>query len=160
MTGIAFYFEDNDADVWSGRQIDLDQWMRLVLCYGYDNIAVIDLSTGKQASFNGNQSVPIEFFTSSADFMMAYGTDKFTVFECPWNPTTRSKIMMWDYDHTTDRDWHCFGPSGGWASTALKNNTNGLDIQIVSIPQANQDPQPAIYVASIVGAHMHNIRNP
>ena len=26
MSGLVFYFENNDIDVWSGRKMDLDAW--------------------------------------------------------------------------------------------------------------------------------------
>ena len=157
MTGIAFYFEDNDKDVWSGRPIDLDQWMRLTLQYGYDKIAVIDLSSDQSASFNGNVSVPIEMYTSAEEFMALHGDDKFTVFECPWNESQREKISLWDYHESDERDWHFFGPAGGWGVTDLDSQSR--DVELVTVPQANADPGHSIFVATTVGAHMYYKRH-
>ena len=47
MSTLVIHFEDNDKDVWSGRNLDIDMWKTACFNWGIDELRIIDLRTDK-----------------------------------------------------------------------------------------------------------------
>jgi hypothetical protein len=143
VTGVVFFFEEYDRDVYSGRKIDLDAWNYAFKASGdIDKIIVInktemDLSSslGGSYDFSVVNTIPDNI---SGDIVHLI---------CPWN-FAEEKISLWDYDHSAD--WYIFGPSNGWSSDAgIKKG--------VFIPQNTKVANHSIHICSTVMMHRHKV---
>lgn len=138
MVGLCFFFEPNDVDVWSGREIDLDAWNYAAKAAGdIDRVIVINRS-GAKLRFDSD----ISFETTEA-FPQLEGRIAF--FHAP-SETSSSGISLWTFDHAVD--WYAFGPAAGWT------RKTGIE---VFVPTANGIPFHAIHAASIVMAHRYRV---
>lgn len=100
MAGVVFFFEDNDIDVYSGRQIDLDAWhLASRLCKDIDTLIVINRTDVKLTSPNGD-----------IDFRVVDELPELSnaIYLCP-----HAKKTIYEIDHN-EVDWYVFGPAAGW----------------------------------------------
>lgn len=134
-SGIVFYFEENDVDVWSGRAIDLDAWNYAIKAGGnIDKVIVINKTNQNLTTLDGNVD-----FQVTTEIPVLSGTVAQIV--CPWENTQSNKINLWDFDHNID--WYVFGPANGWA-----NNYFG-DI-LLTIPQQGIGACHAIHINTVI----------
>ena len=142
MAGLVFYFEDNDRDVWSGRNLDFDAWNYLAQIPGdITKIRVINKTQNTYDPFN--EALDVEYLDALPDF----GTDHVTQLVCPWEPV--EYIELWDFDHNTD--WYVLGPANGWGG-------NHFGDQLVSVPQYSNVACHAIHIATVAMAHRYKVK--
>ena len=134
MAGIIFHFEDNDADVFSGRETDLSAW-NYACKIGDINSAIIVNKTEE----------PLSTFDFDMHIMVVEELpvleDKIAVMVCPWNNVESESL--WDFDH--DVVWYMFGPAAGWNETPKGRR--------VHIPQNGRGAAHSIHVATTVMYH-------
>lgn len=139
MAGVCFYFEDEDVDVWSGK--DLDAWNYACMAAGdIDELVVIDRSRNGAPRSPGRQ---YNYRTvTSLEEANLQGVIAQVV--CPWNgfPT----ISLWDFDHKVD--WYVFGPAAGWRGQAYG------DVN-VTIPMAGMGAPHSVHAATAVLMHRY-----
>jgi len=105
MAGVAFYFEDNDIDVYSGRTIDLDAWHLASRIPG-DIDRMIVINKTQQKLTTGYCDI---------DFRVV---DELPRLENAVYLDPRRGQSLWQLDHEKV-DWYVFGPAGGWDKTEL-----------------------------------------
>lgn len=143
MVGVAFHFEPNDVDVWSGRRIDLDAWNYAIKAAGdVDRAVVVNTTSQALSSFDADMDISI--------------VPELPVLEnavhvcCPWEADRcRSATALWDFDHA-GLDWYVFGPAQGWR----RDLDRGL-----YVPQAGVGALHAVHIASVVLLHRFHILN-
>lgn len=142
MTGICFFFEPSDVDVWSGK--NLDAWNYAIKAAGdIDKMIVINKtdqtikSPDKTLDFQVVDKIPI--------LPNAY------ILTTPWDLENQS-ISLWDCDHQCD--WYIFGPASGWQGVLPS-----MDGEInVSIPQSGLGALHSVHIASAVMLHRYHVR--
>lgn len=136
MTGVAFFYEDNDVDVWSGRNSDLDAWNYAIKLAGDITSAVVVNHTAQElVTFDADMDVQFV-----AELPSLPGTVCRLV--CPWNDPTATPL--WAFDHAPV-DWYCFGPASGWAGYAPPPLS-------VCIPQFGRGALHSVHAATVVMA--------
>jgi hypothetical protein len=134
VAGIVFYFENNEVDVWSGREVDLDAWNYACKVAGdIDRAIVINLSDTEVQSFDRAMDIHI---VEVRPELPGRVVDVVT----PWR-SDPDGISLWDFDHAVD--WYVFGPAVGHASVGKQ----------IFIPQAGIGAMHSVHAASIVMAH-------
>jgi len=140
--GIVFFFEENDVDVWSGRNVDLDAW-------NY-NCKIADI---KKAIIVNKTEQDIQTFDVDMDIQIVTSlpllTGHTTQIVCPWENTPTQKTNLWEFDHNTD--WYVFGPSSGWAN-------NYFGDSYLTIPQNGLGAHHSVFVATSIMFHKYNIK--
>jgi len=137
MPGVAFFFEANDVDVWSGRPVDLDAWRYAIRAAGDISRAVIVNRTGASLMLDGDMRVDVCDELPDLEGRVAH-------IICPWNPA-RERVELWGFDHAVD--WYVFGPAGGWQ--------HAPDLGVY-VPQAGHGAPHAVHVASVVMMHRYH----
>jgi hypothetical protein len=100
MVGVAFYFEPNDIDVYSGRAIDLDAWyLASQISAGVTELLVVNRTDVKLVTPNSNMTFVV------VDELPELNN---AVYLDPTKGTS-----LWGLDHSTV-EWYVFGPAGGW----------------------------------------------
>jgi len=140
MAGICFYFENNDADVWSGRSIDLDAWnYSSKLSPDIDKVVIVN-KTGQN----------LNHFDTSIDVLIV---DELPTLEgnltqlvCPWEETPLPKTNLWDFSHNTD--WYVYGPASGWGGNYFSNS-------YLTIPQNSLAACHSIHISTTVMSHRY-----
>lgn len=136
MVGVCFFFEREDVDVWSGK--NLDAWHYAFAASGdINNIIVINRTNYKL--FNPNPD-KYEFNTTN-EFPTLSG--EIVGLITPWRKTEKS-ISLWDFDHNVD--WYCFGSAAG----ELPN----YNIEIF-VPQKGLGALHSVHIASTVMLHRY-----
>lgn len=111
MSGLVFYYEDNDVDVWSGRNSDLDAWNYAIKVVGdVDKVIVINKTNQVLSTFDA--SIDIQFVY---DFPVLTG--HITQIVCPWESYSKPNTSLWDFNHLTD--WYVLGPAHGWSGQEI-----------------------------------------
>jgi hypothetical protein len=132
MAGIAFFFEENDTDVYSGRRIDLDQWYYASQLPGdIDRLLVVNLTDQKLATPNADihfEVVPLLPPLERAVYLCPHGVES-----------------LWEFDH--DVDWYVFGPAGGWHGYNCERT--------LAVPQANNGHCHSAHVMTTVMFHRY-----
>ena len=136
---ILFHFDDWSADVWSGRQIDLDAWFLLRSLWGVEKLACINLTD--QEIKTGREN--FEVFDSFDDFLCAHENEPMTQMQHP-NKTSLPLSSI----NLESNEWVLFGPAQGW------DNISGLRSACVS--QNGGDSHHAPYIAAIVAHEIWN----
>lgn len=142
MAGICFFFESNDVDVWSGREIDLDAWAYAVLnAKDIDRVIVVNRTSNRVRRFLDN-------FQVTSALPVLEGRVVHVI--CPWDDADQ-KTSLWSFDHQTD--WYVFGPASGWLSLGLPIE------QGVYVPGGapGRIALHATHAASIVLAHRYHV---
>lgn len=141
MAGICFYFEENDVDVWSGRDIDFDAWNYAIKAAGDITDVIVINKTTKE----------LQTLDASLNFSVVQELPQLTgniaTICCPWN--TDNGVSLWEFDHT-GVDWYLFGPAAGW-----NPNVNGG----VYVPQNGYGALHSTHIASIVLLHRYGALN-
>lgn len=142
MTGVCFYYEPNDVDVWSGRNSDLDAWnYAFKLNSGITDAYVINTTQQSLSSFDGDMNV--QFVTQRPNLPGVV-----TQVVCPWEITSPISNSLWGFDHQTD--WYCFGPASGWGLDYFGN-------QFVTIPQNGNGAVHSVHACTVVMAHRYKV---
>lgn len=138
MPGVCFFFEENSADVWSGRPIDLDAWRYAILLAGdVDRVHIVNRTAAPL-------HVGLEVLCSESSELPAFdGVVAHAV--CPWDAAT-VRIPLWDFDHRVD--WYVFGPAAGWHQEAPLG---------VYIPQAGMAAVHSVHAATVFMAHRYGV---
>jgi hypothetical protein len=143
MAGICFFFENNDVDVWSGRNSDLDAWNYACKVAGdIDKAIIINQSSMDLKTFDENMDVKIVSSLKEANI-----EGHITQLVCPWN--TAETTSLWDYDHNTD--WYIFGPAEGWEQDFFGTQ--------VCVPQHSKGGLHSVHVATTVMLHRYSVKN-
>lgn len=100
MVGVAFYFEHNDIDVYSGRAIDLDAWNIASKISGDITEMLIVNRTEQKLNTPDTQLV----------FSVV---DKLPILENAIYLDPTKGTSLWDLDHSPV-EWYVFGPASGW----------------------------------------------
>lgn len=100
MAGIAFFFEDENIDVYSGHLIDLGVWNLAAKLAG-------DIT--KLLVVNHTQ---LQLVMPDADINFTVVTELPELENAAFMTPDRG-IPLWDIDHSKV-DWYVFGPAGGW----------------------------------------------
>ena len=104
MAGVAFYFEDNDTDVYSGRAIDLDAWHLASKVPG-DITKMLIVNRTEQKLHTPDTQLDFSIVTELPILERAIYLD----------PTRGTSL--WDLDHS-EVEWYVFGPASGWGHLA------------------------------------------
>lgn len=100
MVGVAFYFEPNDVDVYSGRAIDLDAWyLASQIPTDITKMLVVNRTDAKIAMPSINIALAV--------------VDELPELENAVYLDPNKGTPLWDLDHS-DVDWYVFGPANGW----------------------------------------------
>ena len=124
MAGIAFYFEDYDLDVYSGRAIDLAAWYLASLIPGDIDKMIVVNKTGAR--------VPLPT-VENLDFRVV---DELPELENAVYLDIHAGTPLYELDHSRV-DWYVFGPAYGWRVAAANNQFDMEGKQYVTIPQAS-----------------------
>lgn len=129
--GIVFFFEENDIDVWSGRNIDLDAWNYNCKIGGFNKAIIINRTNQVLNSFDIDMDIQIlsEFPTLSG-----------TVVQMVIPSETENSISIWDYDHQAD--WYVFGPANGWHGNLFADD-------FIYIPQETNTTLHSIFIGAV-----------
>jgi len=149
MAGIIFYFEENDIDVFSGRELDLSAWNYAIKTSG-DITKVIIINKTNQVISSFDYGLEQFTLVPSEKDLNIPEEDVVVQVACPWNPTNNEKVSIWDFNH--DVDWYYFGPANGWSNLEESN-------KVVYIPQNGQGAMHAIHIVSAVMLHRYKTIN-
>ena len=139
MPGIVFYFEENDKDVWSGRDIDLEAWASACQAAGdITKVIIINQTNTKLRTFDPDKNFKI------TDKLPDNLEGHITYVICPWDKA-QNKQSLWDFDHQTD--WYIFGPSVGWCNHPIQNGI------YIPVPDNKRIALHATHIASVVLMH-------
>lgn len=140
MAGVCFYFEDEDVDVWSGK--NLDAWNYACMAAGdIDKIVVINKT--QQALTTPGGQYDFKTVTSLEDANLQGVIAQIV---CPWNDFNLTEL--WDFSHAVD--WYVFGPAAGWGSIDIG------DVH-VTIPVHGLAAMHSVHAASVVLAHRYKV---
>jgi hypothetical protein len=144
MAGIVFFFEKNDVDVFSGRQIDLSAWNYAIKAAGdISKVIVVNKTSVDISNFNSD----LEYFSVVSDLPDLSG--RLTHIVCPWD-IVDSIESLWDFNHNTD--WYLFGPAEGWRRYGRLGHG-------VTVPMAGHGSLHALHIASVVMLHRYGVRS-
>jgi hypothetical protein len=141
MAGIVFHFEDNDKDVWSGRNIDLDAWnYAMNFCGCIDKAIIVNNTNQTLTSFN--EAYDIQYVSNMPPL-----TGHVTQMIVPWEAQNETKTSLWDFDHLTD--WYVFGSGAGWG--------NYFGDSLVYVPQGGVTATHSVFIATAVMLHRYKV---
>lgn len=144
MKAVVFHMEDQDTDVWSGRQIDLDCWWYSINAWGLDAVVMIDLMTGGCSYQHATIS---NFFRYSSldEFELAHSSLTKVYFETPWSFSSNTPhVTLQQFIPPTDNFAYIFGPAAGFQPQPSDGRT------WVTVPQLNRGALHSIHIAPIV----------
>ena len=140
MSGVVFYFQTFDKDVFSSRPIDLDAWRYALQAGGITKARCLNEA-------DANISLGIDDFeiigTHVDDLLawqQAHSEDYFAVFDTQWT-CPPDAIPLQNLDHS-QVDWYVFGGGNG-----IPVNLPG---QRVYLPQSGTGSLHSVHVASAV----------
>jgi len=132
MAGIVFYFENNNIDVYSGREVDLSAWNHLCKVADIKKAIIINRTNQKIIPFDADMDISIVTERPKLE-----GNITQLVI-----PTERKDGQsLWDFDHKTD--WYLVGPSEGWRGDHIADN-------YIYIPQHHLGDAYGLIAASVV----------
>ena len=135
MSGICFYFENSDVDVWSGK--DLDAWnYACKIGGGIDSVIVINRTDQILTPFDVSMNFHV---VKTIDEARALMQGDVTQMVCPWEAIDKAEIQH--FDHQTD--WYVFGPASGWYG-------NHFGDTLLTLPQHGVGAAHAVHVATAV----------
>lgn len=141
MSGVIFYYEDKDADVWSGHPTQtLDAWNYACKLSDIDSVIIIN-KTDDVLNFN------LEFDVQIVKELPEI-TGTIAQIVCPWD--FEDTISVWDFDHQID--WYILGPSCGWNKKELSDTK-------ITIPCPSRAALHSVHAFSIVSAHRYEVIN-
>lgn len=140
MVGVAFFFEEYDTDVYSGRQECLDAWNYAFLAAGDITDVVIVNRTDLTPILPLNYKIQI--VSSEEEFLAIAAEDRITRIGA-YNEFEKTE-SLWDFDH--DTDWYFFGRAHGHKAYAG-----------VTIPTARNTVFHSVHAATVVMVHRHEV---
>lgn len=144
MTGICFFYEDTDVDVWSGR--DLDAWnYACKIGGGIESAIVINKTDQELQSFD--QSMDVRFVDDFAA-AQALMSGEIIYMACPWDNFQVDTLA--GYPHTAV--WYVLGPAAGWGG--IKPGPSYF------LPQAGTGAAHSVHVATALMFHRYWTLNP
>jgi hypothetical protein len=148
-TGVCLHFESTDADVYSGRIIDLDAWRYSAKAFGFDSVAIVNLST-LEISWNDEGLVYSAYYDLAA-FEEATAGDSVVYLDPEWRfPEGMVPNKLADYTHPTGDVWYVFGPATGFMPAADDGKT------WLTVEQAGVGAMHAEHIAPAVMWHRYN----
>jgi len=140
MAGVAFFFEEFDTDVYSGRLGFLDAWNYAFLAAGDITDVVIINRTALVPILPLNYNIRI--VSSEEEFLALAAGDKVTYIGAP-NEFEEAE-SLWNFDHKTD--WYFFGHASGH-----RTQTG------VTIPTAGKAAFHSVHAATVVMTHRYEV---
>ena len=132
MTGLVFYYQDSDVDVWSGK--NLDAWNYAASAAG-DIDSMIVINETDQVLNTPNSSLSFQVVEEMPSL-----EGHVTQVVCPWEIVP--KTSMGNFDH--DTDWYLFGPAQGWGNPRPEAQV------YLTIPQSGMGACHSVHVATAV----------
>ena len=141
MTGIVFYFEENDTDIYSGRLEDLHAWNYACKIGGIDKAIIINKTNLELTTFDSSMDIKIVK-------QMPQVSGRTCQVVCPWENTPTGKIELWNFPHKVD--WYFFGPASGWVNNFFAKS-------YLTLPQNGKGSTHATHIATTVMFHRFNV---
>lgn len=136
MAGLVIYFENNDIDIFSGREIDLSAWNYNCMIGNIKDIIIINKTNQTIPNFNSDLNIQVvDTFPTLEGHI--------TQLVCPWETPKEQQTILWDFNHNTD--WYLFGAAT--EVNALIGDT------LLTIPQHTKGALHSVHVASTVMYH-------
>jgi len=141
MTGICFYFESPDVDVWSGH--NLDAWNYAAKAAGDINKVHI---VNRTSDILANPDIGTFDFTVSEE-LPAFENAAVMI-----TPRESGDIgePLWAFDHNVD--WYVFGPASGWRGVYPSGKR-------VFVPQSGFGDLHSVHIASVVMMHRYSVKS-
>lgn len=140
MAGVAFFLEDYDVDVYSGRLESLDAWNYAIGAAGDITDVVIINRTTIDPVFNLRYNIHI---VPTEEAFIALSSGDRVTYVGAYNEFEDTK-SLWDFDHETD--WYFFGEASGHEAPAG-----------ITIPTADNMVFHSVHAATVVMAHRHQV---
>ena len=142
MAGVVFWFEDNDRDTFSGRQLDLDAWRHALKAGGIDKARCFNISKFDPVII-GDDDYTIAG-TSKKDYIDWVDQHKYEnlLFVGSQNECPESAVTLKNVDHN-QVDWYIFGRSNGILKTGHEKN-------FMYLPTKNNLALHSLHIASAV----------
>ena len=135
---LAFFFEDSDKDIYSGRLIDLDAYRYACKAFGVNHMAVINLST-EEISMN-DDGILLEQYSSFEEFKNSHKDSKMLLTEVPWACPAGAYILN---KELPEFDWIVIGPSTGWIP-------HPQDVEWLLVPQNGKGALHSQHIATLI----------
>ena len=142
MTGVCFFFENEDIDVWSGK--NLDAWHYAIYA-AKDINEILVINRTEQILQNPNQDKYI--FNTTKEIPELNGN--IVGITVPWRQEILNSFSLWNFNHQ-NIDWYCFGSAAG---ELPKYNIE------VFIPQNGKGALHSVHIASAVMLHRYGVLN-
>jgi hypothetical protein len=143
-TGLVFYFEENDVDVWSGKDFDLDAWNYNCKIGGISKVIIINKTSQVLRQFDGNMDICI---VEEFPILTGHTTQLVVPSELK---DGESGVDLWDFDHQTD--WYIIGPGSGW------HGVHFGDV-LLTIPQRSPIHHHSVFIGATIMFHREHILN-
>jgi len=137
MTGICFFFENEDVDVWSGK--DLDAWNYACKVAGdITDVIVINKTSQTLLPMDAAMNFTVVSTLEEAQALMS---GEIVYMACPWDNTILSSLT--GYAHTAN--WYVLGPAAGWGSYSIPSG--------MYVPQAGLAAVHSVHLATVLMFH-------
>lgn len=141
--GIVFFFEENDVDVWSGRNLDLDAWNYNCKIGGINKAIIVNKTDIFINKFDADMDIQVV-----TEFPELIG--HVTQLVIPGEVDSNSCVNLWDFDHQTD--WYVFGPGNGWQGNYFADS-------FITLPQNGITAHHSIFIGAVIAFHRYNTLN-
>lgn len=139
MAGLCFFFEAEDVDVWSGK--NLDAWNYAAKAAGdIDRMLVINRTDQTLLSPDAD--------LASFEVVAELPALERAVYLIGPREDNSEAINLWKFNH--DIDWYVFGPAMGWTKPMVPG---------VYVPQNGVGALHSVHIASVVMLHRYFVRN-
>lgn len=138
--GLAFHFDNQDVDIYSGRQIDLDAYRYACKAFGVSKMACINTS-GLPLAMN-DESISFSEHSCFEDFIKKNKNKNIYILEVPWRLHDKKHSSI--QDDLGDFDWIVVGPAAGWAKDQYRHG------QLLTIKQNGRGALHGQHVATLV----------
>ena len=139
MVGVAFFFESEDVDVWSGK--NLDAWNYAFKAAG-DITEIIVVNKTSQVLANPD----IGAYTFSVVQDLPDLPNACTLV-CPWL-CAEGAVPLWNFDHNVD--WYIFGQA------SVYTPSQGTE---VCVPQAGVAAMHSVHIVGVVMTHRFSVKS-
>ncbi|MEK6829395.1 MAG: hypothetical protein AABY15_04655 [Nanoarchaeota archaeon] len=140
-SGIVFFFENNDIDVWSGRNLDLDAWNYNCKIGGINKAIIVNKTDQIIPLFDADMNIEI---VSEIPNLVGHITQLVVPGEGAQSES------LWDFDHQTD--WYVLGPASGWGGNHFAN-------KFIHLPQSSTAMHHSIFIGAVIAFHRVHILN-
>lgn len=144
MSGIVFWFQNYDKDVFSGRPIDLDAWRYAMHIGGITSAKIIN-ATEPKVDITLGGGIDFEVIGSNSQDLVDWvekNSDKnIVVLDTPWS--SQEGLMPISELNCKEVDWYVFGSADG-------NPKFTVPVQYVCLPQNSKVTIHSLHIASAV----------